>query len=225
MPGHLLERDPGPARRPGRDEVEAALARLAGERARQGDHRPQPEDRDQRVADPPRQESTERLDSDRLAEQAAQGERQRGESRDELLSKLDRRELGRGPVGGAGPEHEGAGHEADDERRATAVADRLGIDRPQAHEPRPRPRSGPSDAPGPGLGGHRGGAAVRPVLGQEDVLEIRLAADHVDQAVPGRGGDDRTDPPVDPHPHDIAVGLGILDARQGAERLGRPPAG
>src|SRR4029079_19746468 len=67
-----------------------------------------------------------------------------------------RRELGRGPVGCTGPEHEGTGHETDDECGATTVADRLGIDGSQAHETRPRPRSVPSNHPGQDRGAHRG---------------------------------------------------------------------
>ena len=61
----------------------------------------------------------------------------------------------------------------------------------------------------------------RPVLGEEDVLEVRLAADDVNEALPGRGRDDRTDLAGDPHPDEAALGHGVADTRQTAEQLDR----
>ena len=93
-PASFCERDRPTALRRRREQVEAALGRLAGQRAGQGDDRPQPEQDRQGVADAPGQEPAHRLDVDRLAEEAAQGRRQRGQSGDEQAPQLDRRELG-----------------------------------------------------------------------------------------------------------------------------------
>ena len=59
------------------------------------------------------------------------------------------------------------------------------------------------------------------VLGEEDVLEVRLATDDVDDAVLGGGRDHGTDRAVDPHLDDVAVGLDVADARQTLEHGGR----
>ena len=81
VPGQLLERDRPPALRRRREQVEAALGGLAGERPGQGDDRPQAEQDRQEVADAPGQEAAQRLEVDRLAEQAAEGRRQRRSGR------------------------------------------------------------------------------------------------------------------------------------------------
>ena len=44
-----------------------------------------------------------------------------------------------------------------------------------------------------------------PVLGEEDILEVRFPADDVDDAVRSGGPQDATDRAADPHPDDIAV--------------------
>lgn len=131
----LLDGDRAPGLRRRGHDIEAAPRRLAGERPRQGQDGPQPEDDGQGVPDAPGQEPAERLDIDRLAEQAAQGQRQGLDAADELLAELDRGEFGSGAERRARAEHEQAGDPAHDEGHPSAVADGLGEDRAQAHHP------------------------------------------------------------------------------------------
>ena len=79
----LLERDRPPSLRRRGQQVEAALGGLAGERSRQGDHRPQAEQHRQRVPDAPGQEAAHRLEVDRLAEEPAEREREGRQPGDE----------------------------------------------------------------------------------------------------------------------------------------------
>ena len=71
------------------EQIEAPLGRLAGERPRQGDDRPQTEQDRQEVADAPGQEAAQRLEVDRLSQQAAQRQWQRRQPGDELAPELD----------------------------------------------------------------------------------------------------------------------------------------
>ncbi len=80
-------------------QVEAALGRLARQRPGQREDRPQAEHDRQEVADAPGHEAAERVEVDRLAEQAADRGRQRGQAGDERLAELDRRELRRDAYG------------------------------------------------------------------------------------------------------------------------------
>ena len=50
------------------------------------------------------------------------------------------------------------------------------------------------------------------VLGEEDVLEVRLAADDIDEAVRGCRGDDRAERPADAHRDDRVDRGNVLDA-------------
>ena len=55
------------------------------------------------------------------------------------------------------------------------------------------------------------------VLGEEGLLEARLAADEVEQLVAGGGPDDRRDRAADAHPEDVVLGHDVADARQALE--------
>ena len=54
------------------------------------------------------------------------------------------------------------------------------------------------------IGAHSRSMRLVAVLGEEDVLEVRLAADDVDEPVCRRGRDDRPDRAVDAHRDDVA---------------------
>jgi hypothetical protein len=59
------------------------------------------------------------------------------------------------------------------------------------------------------------------VLGEEDIFEVWLATDDIDQPANGRRLDDRTDRPVDPHPHGVALADDVLDPVEAVEDAGR----
>src|SRR3970040_984089 len=63
------------------------------------------------------------------------------------------------------------------------------------------------------------------VLGEERLLEARLAAHEVEQLVAGGGLDDRRDRPADSKPQDVVVDSHVADAREGLEGGGRDGAG
>ena len=111
------------------------------------------------------------------------GRRQRGQAGDERLAQLERRELRGEPYGAPVAEHEQRGDPADDQRRPPAVADGLAVDRAEPGDPRPRAAAGvdgPARASAPSSR-RRAVDRVVAVLGEEDVLEVRLAADDVDE--------------------------------------------
>ena len=77
----------------------------------------------------------------------------------------------------------------------------------------------------PAQSGRTSTAIVGTVLGEEDVLEVRLAAHDVDDPVGRRGGEHGADRAGDPHPDQVAVGLDVADAlerREDGRRDGRP---
>src|SRR3990170_2904828 len=87
-----------------------------------------------------------------------------------------------------------------------------------------------------GSGAARGGApastamgvyldGLLAVLGEERLLETRLAAHEVEQLVAGGGLDDWRDRPADSKPQDVVVDSHVADAREGLERGGRDGAG
>src|SRR5574340_1051678 len=63
-----------------------------------------------------------------------------------------------------------------------------------------------------------GRAGLAAVLGQERLLEARLARHEVEQLELGGGPDDRRDRPGDPHPQNMVVGDELADARERLER-------
>ena len=63
------------------------------------------------------------------------------------------------------------------------------------------------------------------VLGEERLLEAGLAADEVEQLVPGGGLDDRRDRPADAQPQDVVVDHDVAHAGQRLELGGRHRAG
>ena len=149
VPAQLLEGDRPTAHGRRGQQVEAALGGLPGQRARQRQDGPQPEHDRRDVADAERDPATERVDVDRRAEQAPEDRRQGAHPAHEQRPRLRRRELR--PVWGGGREHQRAPEQPDDQCRSTAVADGLGEDRGESHDPRPRPAASEGD----GASGHR----------------------------------------------------------------------
>ena len=219
MGEQLLERDPAPRQRRRGKELQAAAARLRGERRGQGEDRPEAGDEREERAVLVLEVAAERLDVDGLAGQALEDRRQRVDEVDDLLARLRRsRTRSRSR---ADPDEEDAQQNGDDEDAPPRIAEGLAED---ATETEIRRWSGTRlIAAAAGLGRRRLRTPVRPprrpatVLGEERLLERRLAAHEVEELVVRGRPDDRRDRAGDPHPEHVVVG-DVADAGQGLER-------
>ncbi len=136
MRGQLLDRDPALAERSGCDHVQAAPARLGGERARKGDDRPQTGDEREEWAVLPRQRPAQRLDVDRIVVQALE---RIGDVVDHVLEVQAR--CRRGVGGGerlAAGDHDAGQQPGHDDEGQTRVAERLGVDAAEAVQAAPQ---------------------------------------------------------------------------------------
>ena len=204
----LLERDPAASQRRRGDELQAPPPRLAGEGAGERQDRPQARDEREERAVLVLDVAAHRLDVDDLAGESLEDGRDRSDHVAELLPRLDRRELGDDRLGDA-DEDRGQGPPR---RESSPVASRGGSCRTHC---RAR-RSGGSEEQGserwPPAGGERRTSShadlsgVVAVLGEEGLLERRLAADEVEELVPCGLADDGRDRAGDSHAKQMVFG-------------------
>ena len=201
-----------------RHELEAAALRLSGEGAGQRQDRPQAQHEREEDAVLVLEVAAQGVDVDDLAGHALEDRRHGVDEVLELVTRLRRVELG--GDGPADAEEDERQQDTGDDRRPPRVADGLGEDAAEAVDAAPGRRGGRGRLRCGRSSGRRLGRALA-VLGQEGLLERRLAADEVGQVVPRGRADDGRDAAGDAHAQGVVLGDDVGHAGQRAELLQR----